>query len=177
MQYGNPAKVWLSLGSNVGDRKHTIECALEALGQNSDITLRKFSSLYETEPWGLSDQPKFYNLAVEIETALKPLELLNTTKLIEHQLGRKPGPKWGPRVLDIDIVLWGTEVLDTPDLTIPHPRFRERAFVLVPLYEIADSIVDPQTGQCVEEMHRNVEGKTGVERVEATIEFKNTDQN
>ncbi|HIA48037.1 MAG TPA: 2-amino-4-hydroxy-6-hydroxymethyldihydropteridine diphosphokinase [Candidatus Hydrogenedentes bacterium] len=171
MQYGNSAKVWLSLGSNVGDRKQTLTLALETLGREPDLTLKCVSSLYETEPWGNTDQSSFYNLAVEIGTAFEPLELLNAAKLIERQLGRKPGPRWGPRVIDIDIVLWETVVLDTPELTIPHPSFQERAFVLVPLCEIAPMQIDPVSGSTVEALLDGVAGKTGVSRVEAEIEI------
>ncbi len=173
MQYGNPAKVWLSLGSNVGDRKRTLTCALEMLGRCSDITVKSISSLYETEPWGNTDQPAFYNLAVEIGTAFEPLELQNTAKLIERQLGREPGPLWGPRVIDIDIVLWETVKLDTPELILPHPRFHERAFVLVPLCEIAPAQIDPVTGSTMQELLDGVDGTSGVRRVETAIEFHN----
>lgn len=157
----------MSLGSNSGDRKRFLTDALERLDQHDGISLQAISSLYETEPWGNTNQSAFYNLAVEIETALAPLELLNTTKLIERQLGREPGPHWGPRAIDIDIVLWETLCLDTSELTIPHPRFHERAFVLVPLSEIAPELCDPATGVPVRELLRQVDGKEGVRRIDS----------
>lgn len=147
--------------------------ALESLGRESGIMLKSISSLYETEPWGNTDQSVFYNLAVEIGTALEPLELLNAAKLIERQLGREPGSRWGARAIDIDIVLWETVILDTPELTLPHPRFHERAFVLVPLCEIAPMQIDPVSGLSVEALLDGVEGKSGVCRVETGIEIHN----
>jgi len=173
MLYGNSSKVFLSLGSNVGDRKHSIECALDHLSRKSTTALTAVSSLYETEPWGNTDQSTFYNLTVEIGTALEPLELLNTVKLIERRLGREPGPRWGPRVIDIDIVLWESLVLDTPEISIPHPHFRERAFVLVPLSEIAPAIIDPSSGLSVSELLERVQGVSGVHRVDEEIVFHN----
>ena len=141
--------VHLSLGSNLGDRAEHLRRALEAVAVLPDTRLVAQSSIHETAPWGVTDQPSFLNLAAAIETALGPLELLAAVKEIEVRLGRLPGPHWGPRVIDIDLVLWQDKVMESDALTLPHPRFRERAFVLLPLREIAPGAVDPVTGRTV----------------------------
>ncbi len=146
------ALVCLSLGSNLGDRAEYLRRALEAVAALPDTRLVAQSSIHETAPWGVTEQPSFLNLAAEIETALGPLELLNAVKALELRLGRTPGPQWGPRVVDIDLVLWQDVVMETDALTLPHPRFRERAFVLLPLREIAPDAVDPVTGRTVAEL-------------------------
>jgi 2-amino-4-hydroxy-6-hydroxymethyldihydropteridine diphosphokinase len=145
-------RVLLSLGSNLGDRADYLRRAVEALASLPDTRLAAQSSIHETAPWGVTDQPSFLNLAVEIETALGPLELLNAVKAVEVRLGRTPGSHWGPRVIDIDLVLWQDKVMKTDALELPHPRFRERAFVLLPLREIAPDAVDPVTGRTVAEL-------------------------
>ena len=144
--------VYLSLGSNLGDRAEHLRRALEAVATLPDTRLVAQSSVHETVPWGVTDQPSFLNLAAAIETALGPLELLAAVKEIEGRLGRMPGPHWGPRVIDIDLVLWQDTVVESDALTLPHPRFRERAFVLLPLREIAPGAVDPVTGHTVDEL-------------------------
>ncbi len=145
-------RVLLSLGSNLGDRADHLRRAVEAVAALPDTCLVAQSSVHETAPWGVADQPSFLNLAAEIETAFGPLELLNAVKALEIRLGRTPGSQWGPRVIDIDLVLWQDTVMKTGALTLPHPRFRERAFVLLPLREIAPDAVDPVTGRTVAEL-------------------------
>jgi 2-amino-4-hydroxy-6-hydroxymethyldihydropteridine diphosphokinase len=140
------------LGSNLGDRAEYLRRALEMVAALPDTHLVAQSGIHETAPWGVTDQPSFLNLAAEIETALGPLELLNAVKTLEICLGRAPGPQWGPRVVDIDLVLWQDVVMETDALTLPHPRFRERAFVLLPLREIAPNAADPVTGHTVAEL-------------------------
>ena len=154
-------RVFLSLGSNVGDRCRYLRDALAAVDGLAGTRVRAVSQGYETEPWGVSDQPVFMNVAAEIETALKPLELLNAVKAIERQLGREPGRKWGPREIDIDVVLWEGVESGGPGLALPHPEFRRRAFVLEPLREIAGEVVDPVTGATVAELasRPEVEGR------------------
>ncbi|MBI2432350.1 MAG: 2-amino-4-hydroxy-6-hydroxymethyldihydropteridine diphosphokinase [Candidatus Hydrogenedentes bacterium] len=146
------ARVLLSLGSNLGDRKVNLEAALAMLAETPGVRVLRQSRVYETMPVGVVDQPEFLNLAAEIETDLAPLELLNVAQDIERRLGRTPTFRWGPRVLDIDIILWGRQVIREARLEVPHPRFRERFFVLVPLAEIAPDAVDPETGRTVAEL-------------------------
>ena len=130
--------VYLGIGSNLGGRQSNCERALELL-EGAGVKLKKRSKLIETEPWGVEDQPRFINMAVMAETSLEPLELLSVIKNIEQEMGRhlqKNIPRWGPRVIDIDILLYGLLVHDSPGLKVPHPLMHERAFVLGPLAEI-----------------------------------------
>jgi GTP cyclohydrolase-4 len=135
------ATVYLGLGSNLGNRAGNIYRALRVLG--SHIQLGRISSLYETEPVGLAEQPWFLNLVCCGETDLSPEALLNLAKTTERQMGRKPGARFGPRLIDIDILLYDDLVLRTPQLEIPHPRLHERAFVMIPLSEVAPGLVHP----------------------------------
>lgn len=135
------ATVYLSLGSNLGNRALSIYAALRRLGQG--IALEEISSLYETEPVGLKDQPWFLNLVCRCETELSPEALLDLAKEVEQRLGRKETIRFGPRTIDIDILLYDDLLLNTPHLQIPHPRLHERAFVLVPLAELAPDLVHP----------------------------------
>ncbi len=155
----------LSLGANLGDRKAHLAAALRLLQAHPAIELRAVSWCYETEPVGGVDQPPFLNLAAEIETALAPLELLNAAKDIEERLGRVESVHWGPRDIDIDIVLCGDHIIESARLTVPHPEFRRRAFVLCPMTEIAPDAVDPVTGKTVAELAKAPEAAGQVRRV------------
>lgn len=146
------ARVHLSLGANLGDRKGHLEAAIAALDALSGVRVVMVSSIYETEPVGPVEQPAFFNAAAEIETALGPLALLNAVKALEKQLGRTPSEPWGPRVIDIDLVMWEDNVAETGTLTLPHPAYRDRAFVLVPMAEIAPGLADPRTGETMAEL-------------------------
>ena len=144
--------VHLSLGSNLNNRLKNMHTALNLLEAHTQITVRAVSGCYETAPWGVVDQPAFLNLAAEIWTDLEPMELLNVVKQIEIRVGRQATRRWGPRVVDIDLVLWGGRMVSTPQLTIPHKDFRERMFVLRPLAEIAPDALDPKTGLTVSQL-------------------------
>lgn len=155
---------YLGLGSNVGDRLASLERALELLGATGGITVVQCSSIYETEPWGVREQPRFLNAAVEIQTSLEPGALLSAGQEIESRVGRVKTFRYGPRAIDVDILLYGSLVIDwqTPDLQIPHPRMVERAFVLVPLAEIGGEIIHPVTNRSIGEMVASIEGREGV---------------
>jgi 2-amino-4-hydroxy-6-hydroxymethyldihydropteridine diphosphokinase len=133
------AEALLALGGNMGDVRTTLARAVTALCDGTDVRLKARSSDYLTPPWGVLDQPAFVNLCIAIDTALTPLALLARAQTVERAFGRDRAhqQRWGPRVLDIDLLTYDDMTLDTPDLTLPHPRLLERAFVLVPLAEIA----------------------------------------
>lgn len=160
-------RVYLGLGSNVGDRKRHLAAALDALRGLKGVRLAAVSPCYETEPLGEVDQSAFLNLAAAIETELSPLEVLEAVKRIERRLGRRETRRWGPREVDIDLILWDREVLETETLTLPHRAFRKRAFVLAPLADIAPDAVDPVTGKTVAELARSPEAEGRVERRDA----------
>ena len=144
--------VYLGLGSNLGDSLAQMRlAAAEILQRNLVAEPVRKSSLYRTPPWGdVKDQPRFLNAVVSGKTSFNPLELLAGIQALERDLGRRPSEiRWGPRAIDIDILLFGREMLNLPDLIIPHPRLTERAFVLVPLLEIAPDLTDPATGRCL----------------------------
>jgi 2-amino-4-hydroxy-6-hydroxymethyldihydropteridine diphosphokinase len=134
--------VYIGIGANLGDRKASCLRSIEILKEKG-IVIRKISSLYETEPWGVEDQPKFLNMAIEIETGLAPEYLLALLKDIEKEIGREHTSRWGPRTIDLDILLFNDLIIDREDLTIPHPHMHERDFVLRPLFEIAPDIKHP----------------------------------
>ena len=149
------AIAYISIGSNLGDREENCKQALRLLHANG-ILIKKQSRMYETEPWGIKDQPKFINMAVEVETDKKPEELLRVLEEIEKEIGRTETVKWGPRVIDLDILFYDDLILKTPDLEIPHPLLHERGFVLKPLSEIAPDKKHPVTGKTVKEMIENL---------------------
>lgn len=131
-------EVLLSIGSNMGDREANIAFAEDRLASCPSIRCLKKASLYETDPVGYTDQPDFLNTCVSFRTTLGPEELLDLTSGIENDCKRVRTIRWGPRTLDVDIIFYGNEKIDTPRLTIPHPRWRERAFVIVPAKELMD---------------------------------------
>lgn len=137
-------EVYLSLGSNLGDRKAQLQEAVRLLQLNPSISNLRMSSIYETAPVGYLDQHAFLNLVVRLETSLSPLELLDVCQEIEQALYRERLVRWGPRTVDLDILLYGQEQLTTERLTIPHPHMYERAFVLVPLRELMPSLSLPE---------------------------------
>lgn len=161
---GSPATAYLGLGSNVGRRRANLAMALGELSAAGQVRLAGCSSLYETEPWGYTEQPAFLNCAAAVETTLAPVRLLELVKGIEERLGRRPGIRYGPRPIDIDILLYADRIIhwETPDLWIPHPRLAERAFALIPLAEISGPVVHPELKAPIAELARRVEGTAGV---------------
>ncbi len=157
-------KVYLGLGSNIGDRKANLSRALTLLGDRVKINV--VSSIYETEPVGYDDQPKFLNAVCLARTNLGPLQLLSLVKSIESSMGRETGLPNGPRIIDIDIILFGNMSVIDPELTIPHPRMSERAFVLIPLAEIAPAdLIHPFTRERIADMAEEVAGREGVKKI------------
>ncbi len=143
--------VYLSLGSNVGDRRAQIESALSLL-ENECVRIVKRSSLYETEPVDMVDQPWFLNSVIEAQTDLSPREVLEAIQRIEERLGRERTIPRGPRTIDIDVLLYDAIVLREPQLQIPHPRMARRRFVLVPFAEIAPALVDPTSHRTIADL-------------------------
>ncbi len=141
---------FIALGSNVGDREGNLRRAIAALGRYSKVTA--VSSVYETEPMYHEDQGWFLNCVVSAETELRPRELLDALRKIEVEMGRERGVRYGPRVIDLDILLYGAEIVSEPGLEIPHPKIAERQFVLAPLDEISPDLVLPLLGRKVSEI-------------------------
>lgn len=151
--------VYLGLGSNIGDREAMIDAALGELDQG-ELSLNRRSGLYETEPIGLAGQRWFLNMVAEFQTDLFPLQLLHRLQRVETQFGRLRRLPNGPRTLDIDILLYSNVVLKTSQLELPHPRFRERRFVLAPLAELNPELRDPVTGSTMAALLAGLQGQT-----------------
>jgi 2-amino-4-hydroxy-6-hydroxymethyldihydropteridine diphosphokinase len=133
---------YIGLGANLGDREQAIRRAAELIGA------RRLSTIIETEPWGVTDQPPFLNAVAELETELRPRELLDELLRVERELGRvRDGRRWGPRAIDLDLLLYGEETIEEPGLSVPHPHLAERLFVLEPLAELAPALVVPGRGR------------------------------
>lgn len=147
----------LALGSNIAPRQEHLEAALEALTAHPDIRIVRTSEWFETEPWGYTEQDVFLNGAVQIDTLLSPHALLDVIHDIEAARGRERLIHWGPRTLDIDIIYYGDLLMNTPDLTIPHPLSMERAFVMEPVCSIAPYWIDPRYGQTVSVVWKNAQ--------------------
>ncbi|WP_299025787.1 2-amino-4-hydroxy-6-hydroxymethyldihydropteridine diphosphokinase [uncultured Thermanaerothrix sp.] len=141
----HPTTVYLALGTNLGDRPQNLRRALAALSPVAQP--RRASAVYETLPWGIVDQPLFLNMVIEAGTYLAPQALLRELKALERRLGREEGVRYGPRLIDLDILLYDEMVIDLPDLSIPHPRMAERAFVLVPLCDLYPHGRHPRLGE------------------------------
>lgn len=163
--------VYIGLGSNQGDKIKNLRDALCAMKSIGDINITRTSSLYLSEPWGKPNQPEFINQVAEIETELSPQDLLIHLQNIEIKMGRRRSEKWGPRLIDLDILLYGREEFNTPELTIPHPYMRERLFVLLPLQEINAELIFPGDGAKIEEVSIRAlvrEGNRKIERIQGS---------
>ncbi|MBI5560241.1 MAG: 2-amino-4-hydroxy-6-hydroxymethyldihydropteridine diphosphokinase [Deltaproteobacteria bacterium] len=146
-------RVFISIGSNIGERAGNCDRAIGAITQGHKISLIKKSSFYETRPWGKAGQPDFINCVIEVETSRPPIRLLLFLKAIEKDMGRTPSSgRWGPRVIDLDIIFYGDEIIDREGLKIPHPLAHKRGFVMTPLCEIAPSLIHPGLGRNVCEL-------------------------
>ena len=156
-------QVYLGLGANLGDRQANLARALKLLGER--LHVEQVSPIYETEPVGYAEQPPFLNAVCRAQTELGPLQLLSLVKGIEASLGRVLSFPNAPRPIDIDIIFYGDLVMETPDLTIPHPRLEERAFVLIPLLEVAPDLRHPVSGEHIKDLAARVGGREGVKKI------------
>lgn len=150
--------IYLSIGSNLGDRLTNLRTAISSLSPKVQPVVQ--SSVYETEPWGYSDQPAFLNQVIKASTMLDPIDVVVLFKDIEVSMGRQETFRFGPRLIDLDILYYDELVLHTPKLTIPHPRITERAFVLIPLAEIAPDLVHPGLGKSIQQLKSAVDASS-----------------
>lgn len=162
-------EVYLALGSNVGDSPALFEQAVKLLGKNV-LTNIKQAPHYITKPVGYTDQANFLNTVISGQTELAPGELLTRVKQLEHEIGRIKRFHWGPREIDIDIIFYGSLILETPDLVIPHPRLYERDFVLAPLNDLKPELIDPASGLTISQLLANlqVDQTSIIEQVDET---------
>ena len=142
-------KAYLGLGSNIGNRELQLNEAIKILHGYQGIQVTQVSHIYETEPVGYTNQPKFLNLCIEIETELNPQSLLKCCLATEQQLHRKREIRWGPRTLDVDILLFGDQIIEQDNLSVLHPRMKERSFVLIPLNDIATNQIEPISNKSI----------------------------
>jgi len=157
--------VYLSLGSNVGDRARNLRAAIDEL-PHAGVAVKRVSSFYETEPVDLQEQPWFLNCAVEAETHFDAMILLRALREIETKMGSKKLVAKGPRLIDLDILLYGSETMDTPELQVPHPRMHLRRFVLVPLVEIAPEAVHPVLKMTATQLLERTPDRSAVRKLE-----------
>lgn len=151
-------RAFIGLGSNLGEPVENLRNALQFINGTQGISVKSVSSVYLTEPMGYEDQPWFYNCVAEVETELSPERLLHSLQAVENKLGRVRIIRWGPRTVDLDILLYDNLRVDSEYLTIPHPRMEERAFVMVPLAEIAEDACFPD-GRTVREVRKSLDDK------------------
>lgn len=161
-----PELVYIGIGSNIGDRIQNCRQGLDMLVERTTGSLVARSSWYLTQPWGNEDQEDFINAAAEIEMAVPPARLLEACREIERQMGRQESGRWGPRVIDLDILLYGSLIVRSPDLEIPHPRLHQRSFVLVPLAEIAPDLLHPVFNKTIRSLCSEVADRKEVLKVQ-----------
>jgi len=157
---------YVGLGSNLGDRLAHLRAAVAGLGELAQVEVAAVSAAYESDPVGYVDQPRFLNGAVALDCGLTPHDLLARLQDIEQSRGRERLVRWGPRTLDLDLLVWGDRLEDTPRLQLPHPRLLERDFALVPVLEIAPDLRHPVTGRSLAEHAAELTGGSGLRRVE-----------
>ena len=165
---------YLGLGSNLGCRRRNLAAALELLAATPGgaVRIAAVSPVYETAPWGLAEQPAFLNCAAAIATTLAPMELLRRGQAVEQELGRQPSVRYGPRLIDVDILLYGGAVVDEPELQVPHPRLHLRAFALLPLAALAADWPHPILGQTIGRLAQAADGQEGVQPA-GELEWRN----
>ena len=147
--------VYIALGSNLGKRSENLKSAIHQLFP--EVRILRCSPVYETPPWGYEDQPDFLNQVIEVETDLSPDKLLEQVKSIERKIGRKDSFRYGPRMIDIDILFYNDLIIDSPPLSIPHPRIPDRSFVLVPMADLAPLFTHPVHNRTIEDLLREVD--------------------
>ena len=153
---------YLGFGSNLGNRKKNLAQAANTLYDRPDFNIIRTSRIYETKPWGLTDQPNFLNMVAEIATSVSPRELLERVKRLEQDMGREEGPRFGPRLIDVDILLLEDLVVDEPDLQVPHASLHLRACVWGPLTALAPDSIHPVRGETIAQLKSQVDGLDGV---------------
>ena len=161
--------VYIGFGSNIGDRLAHIQNAIHALSTTEGITLQKISSIYQTDPVGYEAQAQFLNGVAAVQTDLPPLSLLRTLKDIEAVVGRQHRIRWGPREIDLDILIYGALCLETKKLIIPHPEMHRRRFVLAPLAEVAPDLVHPVLKETIQTLLQGLEDDTSVLKKEGYL--------
>lgn len=164
--------VYLSLGSNLGDKLSNLQNALDELALREDTSVTSFSSVYETEPYGFHDQPMYYNCAAEVRTSMAPLDFVAACKAIEKKLGRTDAPRYHPRVVDIDLLYYGSQILRLQGISIPHAQVHLRRFVLEPLAEIAPDYVDPVLRQSVRSLLAELQDPLKVYRLDVQLNLR-----
>lgn len=145
-------KVYIGLGSNLGDRFLNIMRSISSLTSHPLIQVKRLSSVYETEPWGEKEQPNFLNAVIELTTSFSPIELLRFLKIIEQYIGHNKTSRWSAREIDLDILFYGNRIIESPELQIPHPLIQNRAFVLVPLNELVPEFIHPVLKKTISEL-------------------------
>ncbi|OIJ20495.1 2-amino-4-hydroxy-6-hydroxymethyldihydropteridine diphosphokinase [Anaerobacillus alkalidiazotrophicus] len=158
----NENTVYLSIGSNMGDRLSFLKYAAKSMKEDVNISITRYSSIYETAPIGYTDQDNFLNMVIELKTSYSPLQLLSRTQKIQDNAGREYNIRWGPRTLDLDILLYNQENIKMEQLIVPHPRMFERSFVIIPLREVNPVLYFPSIEKSIDAVYEELRDKEGV---------------